>query len=107
MPTRVPACLLSKRASRAATGTAASRKAYWEIGGAGGPAGATGGGGAEAAVTDAGDEETAGAAAGSEPPLTEAVGIVAGGAGVTGGTGSDRSAEVSPPLSLAGSTLAD
>jgi large subunit ribosomal protein L9 len=103
MPTRVAACLRSKCSSRAATGTGASRKIYWEIGGAGGPAGATGGGGAEAAVTDAGGEETAGAAADSEPPLIEA----AGGAGVTGGTGSDRSAEVSPPLSLAGSTLAD
>src|SRR5580704_7634430 len=83
-------------------------KFYWEIGGAGGPAGAIGGnGGAEAAVTATGGEDTAGAAAGSEPPLTEtadtAGGVVAGGAGVTGGTGSDRSVEVSPPLS----TLAD
>src|SRR5665213_3826353 len=85
---------------------------YWEIGGAGGPAGA--GGGAEAvAAGGAGccaEGGADGVAAGSGVPPETAAETVgeAGGAGVTGGTGSGRSVEVAPPPeSFAGSTLAD
>ena len=79
---------------------------YWEIGGAGGPAGATGGnGGVEAVMAGAGTGGGAGTGDDSDVPLETAADID-GGAGVTGGTGSDRSAGVSP-LSLGASTLAD
>src|SRR5260370_18753437 len=86
------------------------------MGGRGGPAGATGGSGVGEAVTAggvggaaAGIGEAAaagdGLAAGSG--VLVPVAVAAGGAGVTGGTGSGRSAEGSPPtLSLGASTLA-
>ena len=73
---------------------------YWEIGGAGGPAGGTGGNGGPEAVTARGRAGNitsggAGVADGSDV-LLEMAADIAGGAGVTGGTGSDRSAGVSP-----------
>ena len=64
---------------------------YWEIGGAGGPAGATGGSGGVEAVTVGGggcDAGSAGVADGSGLFVTAAA--VDAGAGVTGGTGSGR-----------------
>src|ERR1700686_3700523 len=74
-------------------------RAYWEIGGAGGPAGGTGGG-AEAVTAGAaggGADGTAGGSGG--PPGTGAV---------AGGTGSARNTVVSPlPDSLGATILAD
>src|SRR5450432_1552050 len=77
-------------------------KTYWEIGGAGGPAGAAGaGGGTEAVTAGDGPDNALGVeapVAGSGVPLETAAGVVEEpcGAGVTGGTGSARSAVVSP-----------
>jgi hypothetical protein len=76
-------------------------RTYWEIGGAGGPAGAIGGGGGTEAVTAGGASCTGGAGGsgtGSGMPLETAADTAgaAGGAGVTGGTGSARSAGLSP-----------
>src|ERR1700730_7842173 len=92
------------------------QKAYFEIGGTGGPAGVTGagvgsGGGAEAvtaAGAGCGADGGGAAAAGSGDPLETAADFAreAGGAGVTGGTGSARSTGVSPlPVSLGASIL--
>src|SRR2546423_11700731 len=70
---------------------------YWEIGGAGGPAGATGGSGGVEAVTVGGsgcDAGSAGAADGSGLSVTAAV--VGAGAGVTRGTWGWRGAGGSP-----------
>ena len=87
---------------------------YWEIGGAGGPAGA--GGGTETVIAGgaAGVGGAAGAGvaddAGSGVLLDTAVEMAgeAGGAGVTGGTGSARNAGgVEAPVSFGGSILAD
>jgi len=67
-------------------------KTYWEIGGTGGPAGATGGGGGTRAVTAGGGagcvEGPDAPAMGSGVPLETAVGAAgeACGAGVTGAT---------------------
>ncbi|HTF00391.1 MAG TPA: hypothetical protein VK621_17370, partial [Bradyrhizobium sp.] len=76
-------------------------KTYWEIGGTGGPAGATGAGCGTEAVT-AGDGAGDAADGPDDPPVgsgpLEAAEGDAGeacGAGVTGGTGSDRSAGIS------------
>ena len=88
-------------------------KTYWEIGGAGGPAGAAGAGGGTEAVTAGGGPDSAlgveAPAAGSGVPLETAAGAVEEpcGAGVTGGTGSARSAVVSPlPVGFGASILA-
>jgi hypothetical protein len=85
---------------------------YLEIGGAGGPAGGTGGsdggGGVEIVSTGAGAAYDIAAESPPEAAAADTDGDEpVGGAGVTGGTGSARSADVSPPLSLAGSALAD
>jgi hypothetical protein len=84
-----------------------------EIGGAGGPAGGTGGsdggGGVVIVSTGAGAAYDIAAESPLEPAAADTEGEgddPVGGAGVTGGTGSARSADVSP-LSLAGSVLAD
>ena len=101
-------------------------KTYWEMGGAGGPAGAIGGGGGTEAVTAGAAGCTAGAGgsdADSGVPLETAADTAgAAGAGVTGGTGSGRNtglsllpvsfgvsilaSEVPPPDGLAPSVLA-
>ena len=88
-----------------ATPSGEARVPYLEMGGAGGPAGATGGGGVEAVW-----------AGGSGVAVAVAEGVIAGsalseggaaGAGVTGGTGSERSGVGSlPPVSFGASTLA-
>lgn len=72
---------------------------YWEIGGAGGPAGA--GGGAEAVTAGDGSEDNgaAGTTGVSGEPLEAATGG-AETAGVTSGTGSARGVDVSLPLSF-------
>jgi hypothetical protein len=88
-------------------------KAYWEIGGAGGPTGAAGARGGIEAVNAAGGPDgppdvEAPAEDSSVPPET-AGGTVDEpcGAGVTGGTGSARSAVVSPlPVGFSASILA-
>jgi hypothetical protein len=88
-------------------------KTYWEIGGAGGPAGAAGAGGGTEAVTAGGGPDSAlgveAPVAGSDIPLETAAGAVEEpcGAGVTGGTGSVRNAVVSPlPVGFGASNLA-
>src|SRR6266404_3189783 len=86
-------------------------KNYWEMGGAGGPAGAIGGGGGTEAVTAGAAGCTAGAGgsdADSGMPLETAADTAgAAGAGVTGGTGSGRSTGLSPlPVSFGASILA-
>src|SRR6266404_5112188 len=79
-------------------------KNYWEMGGAGGPAGAIGGGGGTEAVTAG----AGGSDAGSGMPLETAADTAgAAGAGVTGGTGSGRSTGLSPlPVSFGAPILA-
>ena len=79
---------------------------YWEIGGFGGPADAAGAGaGIEAVNGVAGAPSVDVPAVGSGAPL-ETVVVEACGAGVTGGTGSARSAVVSPlPLGFDASIL--
>lgn len=88
---------------------------HLEIGGAGGPAGGTGGsdgaGGVEIVSAGAGAAYDIGAESLLEPAAADTEGEGEGdepvdGAGVTGGTGSTRSADVSPPVSLVGSVLA-
>ena len=89
-------------------------KSYLEIGGSGGPAGATGAGGGTEAVTAWGGavgaaEGPDAPAVGSGVPLETAVGAAgeACGAGVIGGTGSGRSAGGSPlPVCFGASVLA-
>jgi hypothetical protein len=88
---------------------------HLEIGGAGGPAGGTGGsdggGGVEIVSAGAGAAYDIAAESPLEPAAADTEGEGEGnepvdGAGVTGGTGSTRSADVSLPVSLAGSVLA-
>ena len=100
-----PAASRSIGQASAATPSGEARVTYLEMGGAGGPAGATGGGGVEAVW-----------AGGSGVAVAVAEGVIAGsalseggaaGAGVTGGTGSGRSGVGSlPPVSFSASTLA-
>src|SRR5216683_1381190 len=102
----------SRRKRQLRKNNPAALGAYWEIGGAGGPAGATGGSGGAEAVTAGGAGGAAGAdgaGAGSGVPLETAADTAgeSDGAGVTGGTGSARSAGVSPlPVSFGASILA-
>jgi len=82
-----------------------------EIGGAGGPAGRTGGndgvGGAVIVTVGAGAAYDVAAESLLDPAFADTEGgEPEGGAGVTGGTGSTRNADVTPPVSLAGSVLA-
>src|SRR6266481_2158231 len=85
---------------------------YWEIGGTGGPAGATGAGCGTEAVTDGGGDAADGPddpPGGSGVALEAAVGAAgeACGAGATDETGSGRSAGVSPlPVCFGASILA-
>ena len=93
---------------------AGARSRYCEIGGAGGPAAAAGAGGGAEAVTARRRVTAARTAAGGGRLRRSAGrsrgdrGEAAGGAGVTGGTGSARSTGVSPlPVSFGASILAD
>src|SRR6266849_5192607 len=109
---RPAAMTWSRRKKQLRKNNPAALGAYWEIGGAGGPAGATAGSGGAEAVTAGGAGGAAGAdgaGAGSGVPLETAADTAgeSDGAGVTGGTGSARSAGVSPvPVSFGGSILA-
>ena len=89
-------------------------KTYWEIGGTGGPAGATGAGCGTEAVT-AGDGAGDAADGPDDPPVGSGVRLEAAvgaageacGAGVTGRTGSERSAGISSlPVCFGASILA-